>query len=73
VVGAPDQLTGESVIGFVVINDSPDKKLEIELRKFCKAKLEVYKIPKRIIFIDKIPRTDSGKIKRFSLKEKLNQ
>jgi len=59
------------VVGFVVTSGEPDKKLEIELRRYCKSQLEIYKIPKRIIFIDEIPRTDSGKIKRISLKERL--
>ncbi|MCK5127031.1 MAG: acyl--CoA ligase [candidate division Zixibacteria bacterium] len=72
IVGAPDPLTGESIAGFVVVEGESDKKLEIELRKFCKGKLEVYKIPKQIIFIDEIPRTDSGKTKRMQLKEKLS-
>ncbi|UCE67746.1 MAG: acyl--CoA ligase [Candidatus Zixiibacteriota bacterium] len=70
-VGVPDEMTGESVVSFVVTDSNPDKELEIELRKFCKNQLEVYKIPRRIIFIDKIPRTDSGKIKRISLKDRL--
>ncbi len=70
-VGAPDELTGENVVGFVVTDGKPDKKLEIELRRYCKSQLEIYKIPKRIIFIDEIPRTDSGKVKRISLKERL--
>ena len=72
VVGASDPLTGESVAGFVVPEGPADKQLEIELRKFCKDKLEVYKIPKQILFIDAIPRTDTGKTKRIQLKEKLN-
>jgi acyl-CoA synthetase (AMP-forming)/AMP-acid ligase II len=70
-VGVPDEMTGESVVSFVVTDSKPDKELEIELRKFCKNQLEVYKIPRRIIFIDEIPRTDSGKIKRISLKDRL--
>ncbi len=72
VVGAPDPITGESVAGFVVADGEADKKLEITLRKYCKDKLEVYKIPKQIVFIDEIPRTDSGKPKRLQLKEKLS-
>jgi long-chain acyl-CoA synthetase len=71
VIGAPDELTGECVIGFAVVNGKPDKKLEIELRKHCMKKLEVYKIPKKILFVDEIPKTDSGKIKRVLLKERM--
>lgn len=71
VVGAPDPITGETVTAFVVCDGEPDGDLEIILRKHCKDKLEVYKIPKKIHFIDEIPRTDSGKAKRMLLKEKL--
>jgi len=73
VVGAPDELTGECVIGFAVVDAKPDKKLEIDLRKHCMRKLEVYKIPRRIIFVDEIPKTDSGKVKRVLLKERLRR
>jgi long-chain acyl-CoA synthetase len=71
VVGAPDELTGETVVAFVVPRGEPDKRTEIELRKFCKSRLEIYKVPTRILFIDEIPRTDTGKTKRMSLKERM--
>ncbi|MEW6052153.1 MAG: class I adenylate-forming enzyme family protein [Candidatus Zixiibacteriota bacterium] len=71
VVGASDEMTGEVVVGFVVPNGAPSRELEIELRRHCKDRLEIYKIPKKIVFIDEIPRTDTGKTKRMSLKERL--
>jgi long-chain acyl-CoA synthetase len=71
VVGVPDKLTGESVIAFVVTDGAGDKQLELALRRFCKSRLEIHKIPKRILFVDEIPRTDSGKPKRVYLKERL--
>ena len=71
VVGGPDEMTGEAVVAFVVPRGQPDKRLEIELRKYCKSRLEMYKIPKRIVFIEEIPRTDTGKTKRMALKDRL--
>ena len=71
VVGAPDEMTGEAVVAFVVSEGEQDKRLEIELRKYCKSRLEMYKVPKRIVFVEEIPRTDTGKTKRISLKERL--
>jgi len=71
VVGAPDPHTGECIVAFVVPNGEPSKALEIELRKYCKLRLEIYKVPTRIIFVDEIPRTDTGKTQRMSLKERL--
>jgi len=71
VIGAPDELTGETVVAFVVPHADPDKRLEIDLRKYCKSRLEVFKVPTKIHFVDEIPRTDSGKTKRMVLKERL--
>lgn len=72
VVGVPDKMTGEMVVGFVVPRGEPTNDLEIELRRQCRKHLEIYKIPKKILFVDSIPRTDTGKTKRMSLKERLN-
>lgn len=69
VIGTPDPLKGEVVTAFVVPDQQGDGTLEIELRRFCRGQLEAYKIPARVQFIDGIPRTDSGKTKRFLLKD----
>jgi long-chain acyl-CoA synthetase len=71
VVGAPDEMTGETVAAFIVPRGEPDKRLEIELRKYCKSRLEIYKVPTKILFVEEIPRTDSGKTQRMSLKGRL--
>jgi long-chain acyl-CoA synthetase len=71
VVGAPDPHTGECVVAFVVTDGEPTKALETELRKYCKAQLEIYKVPARVVFVDSIPRTDTGKVQRLSLRERL--
>jgi long-chain acyl-CoA synthetase len=71
VVGAPDELTGETVVAFVVPRGEPDKRLEIDLRKHCKSRLEIYKVPTKIVFVDGIPRTDTGKTKRMALRDRL--
>ena len=71
VVGGPDELTGETVVAFVVPRGEPGKRLEIDIRRFCKSRLEIYKVPTKIVFIEEIPRTDAGKTKRMSLKERL--
>lgn len=71
VVGVPDDITGETVVAFVVPRVEPDRGLEIDLRKHCKSRLEPYKVPTKIMFLDEIPRTDTGKTKRMSLKERI--
>lgn len=72
VVGAPDETTGEAVVAFVVPRGEPDKRLEIALRKYCLSRLETYKVPKGIVFVEEIPRTDTGKTKRMELKARLS-
>lgn len=72
VVGAPDELTGETVVAFVVPAGEPDKRLEIDLRKYCRMRLEIYKVPTKIVFVGEIPRTDTGKTKRMELRDRLN-
>jgi long-chain acyl-CoA synthetase len=71
VVGGPDELTGEAVVAFVVPRGEPEKRLEIAIRRFCRSRLETYKVPVKVIFVEEIPRTDAGKTKRMALKERL--
>jgi acyl-coenzyme A synthetase/AMP-(fatty) acid ligase len=59
------------VVGFVVVSGAPEENLELQLRRMCSKHLELYKVPKRILFVDEIPKTDSGKVKRFLLQERL--
>jgi len=47
----------------VLSGDAP--VTDAELLKLCKGKLARYKIPARIVFVEKIPRTASGKIQRY--------
>ena len=72
VVGAPDEITGEMVVGFVVPRGEPAPDLEIRLRRLCKDRLEIYKTPKKIVLVEEIPRTDTGKPMRMALRERLH-
>jgi long-chain acyl-CoA synthetase len=68
VAGAPHDVTGQMVVAFVVLQDGGGTPgLDTELRRFCKPRLEAYKIPRRVQFVAAIPRTDSGKVKRLAL------
>jgi acyl-CoA synthetase (AMP-forming)/AMP-acid ligase II len=46
---------------------------EEELRSFCRQKLAGYKVPRRIIIEEQLPRNASGKILKYQLRQKLNQ
>jgi acyl-coenzyme A synthetase/AMP-(fatty) acid ligase len=71
VAAAPDPLTGEAVVAFVVAAGQVEDNLELQLRRMCSKRLELFKVPKRILFVDEIPKTDSGKVKRYLLRERL--
>jgi len=66
VIGVPDSLLGESIKAFIV--SVPNSDLDKKTVQFhCKNNLASYKIPKEIVFTDDLPKTASGKVKRFVL------
>jgi acetyl-CoA synthetase len=77
VIGKPDDLRGEIVKAFVVLKDpkkysesTKAEALKIELSEFVKKHLAGHAYPREIEFIDKLPKTRSGKIMRRILKAK---
>lgn len=67
VIGVKDEKWGE--VGKAFIVKSVDSLMsDQEIRNFCISKLAKYKVPKYITFIAALPKTDSGKIDRKSLK-----
>jgi acyl-CoA synthetase (AMP-forming)/AMP-acid ligase II len=72
VVGQPHADLGEVPVAFVVVagHDGPDEE---ELRAFCRRELTAFKVPAAIRFTDVIPRTGSGKVKRFELARLLDE
>lgn len=70
VIGAPDEYWGESVIAFIVCKPQTKVTLE-EVELLCKTHLGQYKMPKKIIFIDELPKTIVGKIDKQALRMKV--
>lgn len=66
VVGVPDEKSGEKVKAFIVKKNPT--LTENEVIEFCRQFLTNYKIPKSIVFIDKIPKTAVGKVSYKDLK-----
>jgi len=67
-IGVPDPYRGESVKSFVV--KKPEESLtEEEITQHCKTRLAAYKVPKKIEFIDSLPKSAIGKILRREVKE----
>ena len=70
VVGVAHEHLGEVPALFVVAR--PGQNVEIEaVLAHCKARLSAYKLPHAVHLIAEIPRTGSGKIIRYKLKETL--
>jgi len=71
VVSAPDPNIGETIKAYVVIkSDYTDKITEEDMIEWCKERLAGYKYPRKIEFINALPRTMVGKIFRRKLREK---
>ena len=70
VIGAPDEERGQVVKAFVVVKPGyvADNSLVAQLQAFVKETVAPYKYPRVIQFIDALPRTETGKLKRFALR-----
>ena len=70
VIGKPDKIRGEIVKAFIVLKDgfSPSEKLIKEIKDFVKDKLSAHEYPREIEFVNSLPMTVTGKIKRKELK-----
>jgi fatty-acyl-CoA synthase len=68
VIGIPDDKWGEMVTALVVTAEG-QQVTEEEIIAHCRGKIAGYKIPKKVEFRDAIPRTATGKIQKFKLRE----
>ena len=66
-IGVPDELRGEAIKAFVVAM-SPSEALTDELKALVRERLAAYEVPREIEFVDELPLTTSGKIRRNELR-----
>ncbi len=72
VVGVPDEDRGQVVKAYVVLkpgHDRSDASVKM-LQQHVKSAIAPYKYPRRIEFVDALPRTETGKLQRFKLRER---
>ena len=71
VVAAPDEERGNVVKAFIVVRPGFEATPELarELQDFVKREIAPYKYPRRVEFVEKLPRTETGKLQRFRLRE----
>ncbi len=74
VIGVDDDTLGQIVKAFVVLRAAPRDAdapaappLDLAIKAHCRARLAPYKIPRQIEFVDALPRTASGKVRRAAL------
>ncbi|MVW73391.1 MULTISPECIES: AMP-binding protein [unclassified Bordetella] len=72
VVGAPDDERGQIVKAFVVLKPDFEANAEMvkTLQSFVKATVAPYKYPRAIEFVEALPRTETGKLQRFALRQR---
>ena len=71
VVGLPDEDRGQVVSAFIVLREgtASDERLAGELQEFVKSRIAPYKYPRRVSFVPALPRTETGKLQRFRLRQ----
>jgi carnitine-CoA ligase len=69
VVGAPDPIRDEVPVAFVVAADPSSPPTSDELAAWCADRLGRPKVPREFTFLEELPRTSVGKIRKFLLKE----
>jgi acyl-CoA synthetase (AMP-forming)/AMP-acid ligase II len=70
VVARPDEYWGETPCAFVSLKtEVTQKPTEKELIMFCRSRLPHYMVPKSVVFKDELPKTSTGKIQKFVLRE----
>jgi fatty-acyl-CoA synthase len=69
-VAKPDPRWGEVPCAFVELKQGAEAT-EAEILSYCKARLPGFKSPKAVVF-GPIPKTSTGKIQKFALREQLD-
>lgn len=74
-IGVPNEEWGEEVLAVVELKATvePSDALATELIEFCRDRLAHYKCPRRVDFVDHLPRLDNGKIYKRLLRERYRQ
>ena len=66
----PHPKLGEEVAAAVVLRDGASAE-EREIRDFAALRLADFKVPRKVLFLDEIPKGATGKLQRIGLAEKL--
>ncbi|AVZ40322.1 MULTISPECIES: AMP-binding protein [unclassified Dietzia] len=75
VIGVPDELRGEAIVAYVVPAEgtSGTDELAREIQALVKERLAFYQYPREVRFLDELPTTNTGKIRRAALRNDHNR
>jgi long-chain acyl-CoA synthetase len=68
VIGIPDETLSENVVACVVLIEGAEVTA-MELQKYCREHLAVYKCPKVVLFMENLPKNSTGKVMKRILRE----
>jgi fatty-acyl-CoA synthase len=68
-VAQPDDKWGEVPCAFVELKSSAQTPTEADVIAFCRERLAHFKAPRRIVFMQSLPKTGTGKIQKYKLRE----
>jgi long-chain acyl-CoA synthetase len=68
VIGEPNKLRGEAAVAYIVLKEGESAHHK-EILRWLKERLASYKIPRRIEFVEELPRNSSGKILKRLLRK----
>jgi acyl-coenzyme A synthetase/AMP-(fatty) acid ligase len=68
VIGVPDELLGEAIRAFVVLDDGAALS-EQYLKRECMQRLESFMVPRDIVFVNELPKTTTAKVSKRLLRE----
>ena len=71
VVGLPNPHSGEEVVAAVVAHAGQHKLKTEEIRSFCRARLAAYKVPRKVFYVDSLPKSLLGKVLRSQVRDEL--
>ena len=70
VIGVPDDVLGEAIRAYVVLEEGATLS-DGEIVAVCRTKLESFMVPREVVFLDDLPKTPTGKVRKKSLTESL--
>jgi acetyl-CoA synthetase len=73
-IASPDEKRGNIVKAFIVLAEGsePSDELAEQIKVFVRDRLSAYAYPRKIEFVDELPKTLTGKIRRIELREREN-